>query len=72
MSTEKKTAALGALLIACTRLDTNVRGGKQKVQKILGKRIFYQYGKKWFYNTKALLEMSASNLQKLTEQIKSA
>jgi len=74
MATDKKATAVGAFLIACGRLDTDVRGGKQKLQKIIGKRIFYQSenGKKWFYNTKAIQEMSISDLDKLTEKVKSA
>lgn len=69
---DKKLKALGAFLTACSKLDTGVKGGKQKLQKILGERIFYQSenGKKWFYNTKALRDMTICDLNKLTEKIK--
>jgi len=75
MATDKKATAIGAFLIACTKLDNGtVRGGKQKLQKIVGKKLFYQSenGKKWFYNTKAISELTVSELEKLTEKVKNA
>lgn len=72
MATDKKAVAVGAFLIACGKLDKDVRGGKQKLQKIVGKKIFYpsENGKKWFYNNKAINEMSIADLTNLTEKIK--
>lgn len=74
MATDKKAKAIGQFLIACSKLDSGVRGGKQKLQKIVGKRLYCQSenGKKWFYNTKAIKEMSTSDLDKFTEKIKNA
>lgn len=75
MATDKKTKAVGEFLIACSKLDNGkVRGGKQKIQKIVGKKIYYQSanGKKWFYNTKAILDMTISKLEILTQKIKNA
>ena len=74
MATNKKAIALGAFLTACTKLDSGVRGGKQKLQKIVGKNIFYQSedGKKWFYNTPAISKMSIPELEKLTNKVKKA
>lgn len=72
MATDKKATAIGAFLIACGKLDSGVRGGKQKLQKIVGKKLYYQSedGKKWFYNTKAIFDMSISELEKLTDKVK--
>lgn len=75
MSTDKKATAIGTFLIACTKSDNGtVRGGKQKLQKIVGKKLFYQSenGKKWFYNTKSISELTVSELEKLTEKVKNA
>lgn len=71
MKTDNKAIAIGKFLIACTKLDKGVRGGKQKLQKIVGKRIFYQSedGKKWFYNTKLISDMKISELEKLTSLV---
>ena len=72
MATDKKATSVGAFLMACGNLDNGVRGGKQKLQKIIGKKLFYQSedGKKWFYNTKAIFDISISELNKLTEKLK--
>ena len=74
MGNDLKAKAIASFLIACMRLDTGVRGGKQKLQKIVGKSIFYQSenGKKWFYNTKKLKSMSVSKLNEMTEKVKNA
>lgn len=75
MKTDKKAIAIGNLLIACSKLDnSNIRGGRQKIQKIIGKKLFYQSedGKKWFYNTKEISKMTISDLNKLTDKIKKA
>jgi hypothetical protein len=68
-----KAKAVGSFIIASNRLDA-VRGGKQKLQKIVGKSIFYQSedGKKWFFNTKKINAMSISKLNELTEKVKNA
>lgn len=73
MAIDKKSTAIGALLIACSKLDNaTIRGGKQKLQKIIGKKLFYQSenGKKWFYNTPAMVNMTISELEKLTDKVK--
>lgn len=75
MKTDKKAIAIGSLLMACGKLDNaNIRGGRQKIQKIIGKKLFYQSedGKKWFYNTKEISKMTISDLNKLTDKIKKA
>lgn len=73
MATSLKAKAVGSFIIASLRLDT-VRGGKQKLQKIVGKSIVYQSedGKKWFFNTKKINAMSISKLNELTEKVKNA
>jgi hypothetical protein len=73
MASDKKAKAVGAFLMASTKFD-NIRGGKQKLQKIVGERIFYQSenGKKWFFNTKAISNKTISELEELTKKIKDA
>ncbi len=73
MADSLKAKAVGSFIIACGKLDT-VRGGKQKLQRIVGKSIFYQSenGKKWFFNTKKINAMSVSKLNELTEKVKNA
>lgn len=72
MKNDKKNIAIGAFLTICAKLDTNVRGGKQKLQKIIGKDIFYQSENKklWLYNTNSIRNMTITKLEKLTELIK--
>lgn len=69
-----KKHAVGDLLMAASKLDKDVRGGNQKLQRILGKEIYYKSpdGKKWFYDTQALKAMSIKKLDSLTAQINAA
>jgi len=71
MTTDKKAIAIGTFLIACSKLD-EVRGGKQKLQKIVGKDIFFQnpVNKKWYYETMVLRDMSIKKINDLIEKIK--
>lgn len=61
--------ALGKFLITCGKLDTNVWGGKQKLQRIVGEHIFYKKHKGWWYNTNHLLTLSVTELNELTEKV---
>lgn len=72
MATDKKAIAIGGLLIAAGKFDSGSKSDKNKLQAILGKTIYYQNGKKWFYNTPALANMTLSKLNALTKKIKSA
>lgn len=67
----KKAQAVGALILAIIDLSEK-RGGKQKVQKIVGKKIFYEgYPKgKWMVGNTAMIKLSIEKLNSLTEKIK--
>ncbi len=69
-----RNRAIGSFLIACEKLDSGVHGGKQKLQKIVGKNVFYKSpdGKKWFYNMEAIRAMTIPELKKLKADIKAA
>jgi hypothetical protein len=65
----KKASALGSLIVACNELSLK-HGGNQKIQKVLGKKLYYQSPTKaWFYS-KNLSKLSIARLDKLTNQIK--
>ena len=69
--TERHTAVAN-FLIATSGLDSGMKGANHKLQKIVGKDIFYQSlnGKLWFYNTKLLFSMPISKINALTEKVK--
>lgn len=69
-----KKHAVGALLMAASKLDKDVRGGNQKLQSILGKEVYYKSpdGKKWFYDMAALKAMSIKKLDGMTAKINAA
>ncbi|MGB5942097.1 MAG: hypothetical protein WBG71_04395 [Leeuwenhoekiella sp.] len=73
MATEKKATAVGTLLLASLRLQ-ETRGGKQKLQKILGKSVFRKTpdGKKWYIDTPKISKFTIKKLEELTEKIKEA
>lgn len=73
MSKDSKNTVVGALMRACLKFD-GVRGGNQKLQKILGSKVYYSSpnGKTWFTNQKLLFEMTESKLKELTEKINKA
>lgn len=66
----EKTTAIGNFLITCGKLDDDgIKGGKQALQKIVGKTIFYKSGKSWFYNVKKIKSLTIKELNYLSEQI---
>jgi hypothetical protein len=73
MATKEKAIAVGTLII--TMLDLSKKhGGKQKVQKIVGKKIFYEsnFRGKWMVNNPEIARLSVSQLNRLTEKLKKA
>jgi hypothetical protein len=56
-------------------VDSFKIGGNQKLQKVLGKDLYYQKGigknKSWWFNNPKIVSMSNAQLDKLTEKIKS-
>ena len=43
-------------------------GGNQKIQKIMGKDLFFNIGKKWYYNTLKIKQMSTTELNILIKK----
>lgn len=73
MATNKKAVAVGSLILAMLHLSEK-RGGKQKLQKIVGKKIFYEsdYKGKWMVGNTAMIKLSPTKLDELTEKVKNA
>jgi hypothetical protein len=69
---KEKQIALGTFLLATTRFDDGtMRGGKQKLRRLVGEEIFYEsdYKGRWFYNTPYLQTLSVKELNRLTDLI---
>jgi ribosomal protein L35AE/L33A len=73
MITSKRATAVGGLIIAILDVSTK-RGGKQKAQKIVGKKIFYEsdYAGKWMVGNAAILKLPTPKIEALTEKLKKA
>jgi hypothetical protein len=71
MKTKAKATAIGSLIISMLDLCEK-RGGKQKLQKIVGKAIFYEsdFKGKYMINNRAISRLSITQLNKLTERVK--
>lgn len=64
-----QAAALGAFYYASNNYAEKFKiGGNQKLQKIIGKELFYKKGKDWWYSHK-IGQMSVSELRNLTKKI---
>jgi len=68
MNANKQVTALGEFYYATQKLD-GVRGGNQKLQRIIGKELFWKGYKGWFFNNAIIKEMSVSELTALTDKI---
>jgi hypothetical protein len=71
MATKEKAIAIGSLILSILDLARQY-GGKQKAQKIVGKKIFYEsdFRGKWMINNSELIKLSTARLNKLTERVK--
>lgn len=73
MTTNKRHSAIGGLIIAILDVSEK-RGGKQKAQKIVGKKIFYEssFKGKWMVGNAAILKLTTPKIEALTEKLKKA
>jgi hypothetical protein len=69
MISNKKAEALGRVLILSHELDT-LRGEYLKLQKILGKNLYYQKGGKWYYDVQKMSKKTTAELNKISYKIK--
>lgn len=57
------TTAIGRLLNVSGDYGEKFKiGGNQKIQKIMGEDLFFNIGKKWYYNTQKIKQMSTTDL----------
>ncbi len=68
MVSKLKARAIGRVLVVASKIDS-VRGENLKLQKILGKALYYQKGNKWFYNIEKMNRKTILELNKLAEKI---
>jgi hypothetical protein len=47
-------------------------GGNQKLQKLIGKDLFYKKGNDWLWNNPKIIMMTTSELKNLTKKIENA
>jgi hypothetical protein len=66
-----KAEALGRVLILARELDS-VRGDHFKLQKILGKNLYYQKNVKWYYDVQKMSKKTIAELNKISAKIKRA
>ena len=71
MVSNKKAEALGKVLILARELDT-VRGDYVKLQRILGKNLYFQKGGKWYYDVQKMSKKTIAELNKFSDKIKGA
>lgn len=71
MIINKKAEALGRVLVFSRELDT-VRGEYLKLQRILGKNLYYQKGGKWYYDVQKMSKKTVAELNKFSDRIKRA
>ena len=69
MISNKKAESLGKVLILAHELDS-VRGDHLKLQKILGKNLYYQKNGKWYYDVQKLSRKTIAELNKFSYKIK--
>jgi hypothetical protein len=74
MTTDKHATAIGKFYrIADAYSEKFKIGGKQKLQKIIGKDLIYKVKDgRWFWGNQIITKMSIAQLEKLTEKIKNA
>lgn len=71
MAGKLKATALGRVLITARELDS-VRGANIRLQKILGRKMYYQKGNKWYYNVHGLSNNTISELNRIADKIERA
>ena len=71
MVSNKKAEALGRVLVLSRELDT-VRGEYLKLQRILGKNLYYQKAGKWYYDVQKMSKKTITELNKFSDKIKRA
>ena len=69
MISNKKAQALGGVLILARELDT-LRGQNLKLQRILGDKLYFQKGGKWYYDVQKMSKKTIAELNKLSDKIK--
>lgn len=47
-------------------------GGDRKLQKLIGKELFYKVGKKWWFNNPTIIRMSNTELINLIAKVENA
>jgi len=67
---KEKYEAIGEFMIICGELDRGVKGGRQKLQKIIGKSLFFKNGSSWFYGIQKIKRKSVLELKNLTKKVK--
>lgn len=68
MASKRKAEAIGRVLITAQQLDT-MRGEHIKLQKILGEKIYYQRGGKWYYEVQKLNKKTILELNEIADRI---
>ena len=71
MISNKKAEALGRVLVLSRELDT-LRGEYLKLQRILGKNLYFQKGGKWYYDVQKMSRKTIAELNNFSEKIKRA
>ena len=69
MISNKKAEALGRVLILARELDS-ARGEYLKLQRILGKNLYFQNGGKWYYDVQKMSRKTIAELNKFSDKIK--
>jgi hypothetical protein len=61
---QDKNYLIGDFYLTSIRfLEKNKFGGNQKLQKIVGKHIYFKKGKEWFWNNQFIINWSIPTLQ---------
>lgn len=68
MDSKRKAESIGRILITATQLDT-VSGEHIKLQNILGEKIYYQKGGKWYYEVQKLNKKTFLELTEIADKI---
>jgi len=71
MVSKIKAKAIGRVLVVASKIDS-VRSENLKLQKILGKALYYQKGNKWYYDIEKMNSKTILELNKLADKIEKA